>query len=124
MAANFPNLVIILAHLGIPFFDETTRVLRRHRNVHTDVSFAVAFDDVLAFSARHGIDAAFLTRDFWRHTLSSLIDAVGCERVLFGSDFPFVRPAAALQEFLALDLPGTAVNMILLENAKGILHLP
>jgi len=124
VAANFPNLTIIMAHMGIPFFEETRSVLRRHRNVYTDLSFAVAFDDVAAFSARHGIDAPFLTRDFWRHTVATLITDFGCERVLFGSDFPFIRPTAALQELLALDLPGAAVDGILLENARAILRLP
>ncbi len=123
VASNFPDLVIILAHMGIPFFEETKAVLKKHRNVYTDIAFTVAFDDVLAFSIRHGIDAAFLTRDFWKSTLTSLINDFGSERILYGSDFPFIKPKTALEEFIRLGLPDNVVEMILLLNAQNVLNI-
>ena len=123
VATNFPDLLIILAHMGIPFFDETKDILKRHRNVYTDIAFTIAYDDVLSFSKQHEIDASFLTRDFWKSMLISLINDFGCERILYGSDFPFIRPKTALREFLDLDLPDKARDRILLKNAREILGL-
>ena len=123
IAEAFPNLTIILAHMGIPFFEETKEILKKHRNVYTDLAFTVSFEDVYAFSGRHGIDAPFLTRDFWRDTVSSLINDFGYERVLYGSDFPFIKPKVALEEFLELDLTDQGKEMIIFKNAKEILKV-
>jgi hypothetical protein len=123
IAETFPKLIIILAHMGIPFFEETREIMKKHRNVYTDIAFTASFEDVYAFSGRHGIDAPFLTRDFWRETVSSLIKNFGYERVLYGSDFPFVKPKVALKEFLELDLTDQGKEMILLKNAKEILKV-
>ncbi|MBA4369939.1 MAG: hypothetical protein C0403_20105 [Desulfobacterium sp.] len=91
--------------------------------MYTDIAFTVAFEDVLAFSIRHGIDAAFLTRDFWKTTLTSLINDFGSERILYGSDFPFIKPKTALEEFLRLGLPDKVIEMILLINAQNVLNI-
>jgi uncharacterized protein len=123
IAGAFPNLIIIMAHMGVPFFEETREILKRHKNVYTDLAFTASFDDVHAFSRRHGIDAPFLTLDFWRDTVSSLINDFGYERVLYGSDFPFIKPKAALKEFLELGIPDQGKEMILLKNAREILKL-
>jgi predicted TIM-barrel fold metal-dependent hydrolase len=123
VASAFPKLTIIMAHMGIPFFEETKEVMRRHPNVHTDISFTVSFGDVRSFAARHGLDTSFLSPQFWRATVSSLIAEIGPERVLFGSDFPFVRPAEALRACLALDLSDREKEMIIYENAKALLAL-
>jgi ferredoxin len=41
VASAFPNLKIIMAHFGIPFFDEATELMAKHENVFTDISFTV-----------------------------------------------------------------------------------
>jgi predicted TIM-barrel fold metal-dependent hydrolase len=123
VASAFPKLTVIMAHMGIPFFEETKQVMKRHPNVHTDISFTVSFGDVHSFATRHGMDTSFLSPEFWRETVSSLVREVGPERVLFGSDFPFVRPAVALGACLALDLADREKEMILCENAKALLAL-
>ncbi|MRR13894.1 hypothetical protein EG833_00360, partial [archaeon] len=81
IAQAFPRLRIILAHMGIPFFEETREILKKHPNTCTDIAFTVSFDDVHAFSRHHRIDAPFLTRDFWRETVSSLVREFGYERI-------------------------------------------
>lgn len=39
IACSFPNLRIVLAHLGYPRVDETLYVVRKHRNVWCDISW-------------------------------------------------------------------------------------
>jgi|GEM_PF-2211264 len=123
IAAAFPRLTIIMAHMGVPFFDETKEIMRKHQNVYADLSFAVVFEEVLAFSRLHRMDLPFLTREFWKETISTLIGEIGYERVLFGSDFPFIKPSAALDEFLKLPIPDGKKEMILWKNAEEILGL-
>lgn len=123
IAETFPNLTIILAHMGIPFFEETRAILKKHRNVYTDIAFTASFDDVYSFAGRHGIDATLLTRDFWRSTVSALVKEFGYERVLYGSDFPFINPKTALREFLDLDIPDYGKELILYKNAQDILKI-
>ena len=118
IASTFPDLTIIMAHMGIPFFEETKAILRKHNNVFTDIAFSVVYDDVLSFSERHDIDASFLTHAFWNETLSSLIKDFGYEKVLFGSDFPFVKPSRAIKAFLDLDISDDGKEKILWKKCK------
>jgi len=103
IASAFPNLTIIIAHVGIPFFDEAKELLSRHENVFTDISFTVEV-----------IDAK---------TLSSLVQDVGLERVMFGSDFPFVEPKGAIRKVLELHIPDSGKEKILWRNAVDVLNL-
>ena len=109
--------------MGIPFFDETRQVLKKHENVYADVAFTASYDDVRSFAERHGMEAVLPTREIWRATLAALINEFGCERILYGSDFPFVRPRTALDEFLQLSLSDDTKEKILLENARRVLRL-
>ncbi len=123
IAAAFPRLTIIMAHMGIPFFDETKEIMGKYKNVYTDLSFAVAFEEVMAFSRLQRMEVPFLTREFWKDTISTLIGEIGYDRVLFGSDFPFIKPSTALDEFLKLPIPDAKKEIILWKNAEGILGL-
>lgn len=123
IASSFPNLIIIMAHMGVPFFEETTEVMKKHENVFTDVAFTVAYDDVIDFSNKLGIEISSLSKEVWQQTVSTLIKDFGYERVLFGSDFPFIKPSLALKEFLELDLSDEGKEMILWRNAAEILKI-
>jgi len=48
--------------------------------------------------------------------MQAYIDAHGWERLIFGSDFPFGRPAAELDKVLRLGLPAAATQAVLAEN--------
>jgi len=53
--------------------------------------------------------------------MSSLIREVGPDRVMFGSDYPFVEPKAAIRRVLELDLSEDEKERILWKNAIRIL---
>jgi hypothetical protein len=87
VALDFPDLTILMAHGGRPLWmDEAFFILRRHRNVHLELS---------------GIPPARIPDYFPR------LQEVG-DRVVWGTDWP--SPGVKdlrqnLDQFLALDLP-------------------
>jgi predicted TIM-barrel fold metal-dependent hydrolase len=103
VARAFPSLTIIMAHVGIPFFEEAKEVLQRHRNVHTDISYFIEYMDPAVAVA--------------------ILDEIGYERILFGSDFPFVKPKNAIEKVLRLKIDDKKKAMILSENARAVLSL-
>jgi hypothetical protein len=101
VATAFPKLKLIIAHFGIPFFDEATELMGKHENVFADISFTLEVIDP--------------------EQLSSLIRKVGVDRVMFGSDYPFIEPKAAIQNVLELNLSDEDKERILWKNAVEIL---
>jgi predicted TIM-barrel fold metal-dependent hydrolase len=103
VAIDFPDLTILLAHGGRPFYmDEAFFVLRRHKNTRLDVS---------------GIPPAKLLEYFPR--LAELAD-----RVLWGTDWP--SPGVTdlrknIDQFLALPLSDAHRKAILETNALAVL---
>ncbi|HEV8595207.1 MAG TPA: amidohydrolase family protein [Thermoplasmata archaeon] len=103
VAVDFPDLNIILAHGGRPFWcEEAFFLLRRHRNVYMDIS---------------SIPPKHLLRFFPR--LEEVAD-----KALFGSDWPgpgVPGIAENLAAFRALPLSAAAQRKILVENAAHVL---
>lgn len=90
VAAAFPQTKIVIAHLGQPWIAETTAVMGRHKNVYTDIS-------------------ARLNRPWQLYNgLMAAIDYNTIGRVLFGTDFPLITPAAGIELLRSLSqrLPG------------------
>jgi predicted TIM-barrel fold metal-dependent hydrolase len=104
VAVDFPDLKIIIAHAGRPLHVETTFfLLRRHRNVHIDVS---------------GIPPKKLL-DY----LPRLEEVAG--KTLWGTDWP--SPGVAdlrknVEDFLALPLAQKTKEEILRDNALRLLQ--
>lgn len=70
VARDFPELPIIIAHVGQPWFTETITLLRKHSNVWADISARCSRPAQLRSILEHAID-------------------YGTEsKLLFGSDFP------------------------------------
>jgi uncharacterized protein len=70
IATTYPDAVILAGHAGStpPGYDAMTQVAARHRNVILE----------LCGSWNHGVE------------ISRMVDAVGADQVVFGSDFPFI----------------------------------
>lgn len=78
VALAFPDLRIIIAHMGHPWIHETVIVMRRHRNIFADTSAIPARPTVMA-------DALIAAKEY------GVLD-----RVLFGSDSPMVTATSAI----------------------------
>lgn len=93
VARAFPNLRIILAHLGQPWISETVQMLRKHKQVFSDLS---------ARYYRHW--------QFYQGLMEAL-DYQVQGQLLFGSDFPMMSTADAMAAFRAVNEWGPDVSL-------------
>lgn len=103
VAAEFPELTIIMAHPGWPWVEEQIAVALHKANVYIDLS---------------GWAPRYIPEALIREANTRLQD-----KVLFGSDYPLVRPERWLQEFEQLPIRDHIRPKILKENAKRALKL-
>ena len=111
----FPRLRLILAHLGRGLYEQTLHLARAFPTVCFDCS------DVVTRGKGEGlVDAPDALSDT---EFISLIRDVGTERVIFGSDYPFLRPEWGIRRILNLDMTEQEKRAILGQNAVRILGL-
>ncbi|GIP39926.1 4-hydroxyphenyl-beta-ketoacyl-CoA hydrolase [Paenibacillus sp. J31TS4] len=106
VARAFPNLKILIAHMGHPWVDECIAVVRKNPNMYMDVS---------ALGSRPW--------QFYNALVSAMEYGV-THKILFGSDYPFFtteRMIEALRNINAL-AERTALPRISEEIIEGILH--
>ena len=73
VAADFPNLTMILGHAGEDLWRETVSVARKKPNMYVDLSYW---------------QPDFKYTEEWVSAISHMRDTLGVERILFGSDHP------------------------------------
>lgn len=103
--SSFPDMVIILAHWGggLVFYEMMPSVARVTQRVYYDTAAS-----------------PFLYRkDIYR--LACQI--IGPERIVFGSDYPLIKPERYLNEIKDAGLGESPVNKILGDNMRGLLGL-
>jgi uncharacterized protein len=103
VAADFPQLRIVMAHPSVPWQDEAIAVATHKANVWIDLS---------------GWSPKYFPEALVRQANSLLQD-----RVLFGSDYPMLTPDRWLADFALLDLREGVPPKILKQNAVGLLGL-
>ena len=85
VACRHPELKLILAHAGRPFYSEAALLLRKYPNVYADVCANVGRRNGEALLAY-----VILTLNVY---------AGATDRLIFGSDYPIFSPAAFLKQF-------------------------
>jgi predicted TIM-barrel fold metal-dependent hydrolase len=103
VAADFPELDIIMAHPGVPWQEEQLSVAVHKRNAYIDLS---------GWSPR-----------YFRPILVQYANSLLQDKVLFGSDFPVIQPDRWMRDFAELNLKPEVQQKILLENAKKLLKI-
>ena len=103
LAADFPNLKIIMAHPGWPWVEETTAVALHKGNVYWEMS---------GWAPKYF--AASLKADM-RGRLQ--------DKIMFGSDYPSLPYARILREWQELGYPDDVMEKIMHANAERILGL-
>ncbi len=79
VATRFPDVRMILAHLGHPYEGETVAVIRKHPNLYTDIS-------------------ALHYRPFQLYQSLMLVQEYGIwNKILFGTDYPFTTVNDTIQ---------------------------
>ncbi len=103
---DFPHLKIIAAHLGRGFGRRVHELSAYRSNLASDISGW----QMAALKDRHAFCAA----------LRGALDALGPNRVFFGTDGPFMRPAMSNKAFVDLmkELPAKASEDIFFSEAE------
>jgi predicted TIM-barrel fold metal-dependent hydrolase len=113
VARRFPDVKIILAHLGHPYEGETVAVIRKHPNVYSDIS------------------ALFYRPWQLFHSLMLVHEYNVWEKLLFGTDFPVTTVAETVAGLRSLcdvkidrfSLPRERVEELIYRDALAILGL-
>jgi predicted TIM-barrel fold metal-dependent hydrolase len=110
VAADFPDLRIVLAHLAWPWVTEAVALALKYPNVHLDTS-ALYFDN---------------PRDFLRHAMTHVLPLTVFERslrrqILFGSNYPRVEIKNMARAVRALGFSEDCLALIFRENALRLL---
>lgn len=106
VARELPELRILIAHLGFPWYDETMALLARHPNVYAEISLT--------------------QRQPWRG-YQALLAAHECgvmDKLLFGSGFPFATAASTIESLYSINhvCHGTDLPTIPREALRGIVE--
>lgn len=106
VAICFPNLKMVLAHIGHPWEQDTAVTIRKHPNLYADISG-------LHFRS-------------WRfyQALITCIEYGVADKLLFGSDFPFFTSEATAEGLRNVNriVEGTAMPRVPDTVIKGILE--
>ena len=79
IAIDYPDLKLVLAHLGHPWIGEAISIIRRHPNVYADLS------------------ALYYRPWQFYNAMQLLVEYGPWGKVLFGSDFPFTKPSESVE---------------------------
>jgi predicted TIM-barrel fold metal-dependent hydrolase len=106
IATRFPELRIIMAHMGHPWFEDTITVLRKHPNVYADISGLFyrpwSFYNCLRLATEWGV----------------------LHKLLFGSDFPVSTPRETMESLVRVNdiLRGSGLPPVPHEELTKIIH--
>ncbi|MBQ1016997.1 amidohydrolase [Micromonospora sp. D93] len=103
IAADFPDLQLIMAHPSVPWQDEALSVATHKHNTWIDLS---------------GWSPKYFPAELVRYANSVLK-----RRVLFGTDYPMLTPDRWLRDVQATDLKPDVLPGILKDNAARLLGL-
>ena len=103
VAADFPELTIIMAHPSFPWQDEQLAMLVHKPNVYMDLS---------------GWSPKYFSPLLVQYAKTLIQD-----KVMFGSDYPMISPERWLNDFDALGFDEAVRQKVLIDNAKRVLKL-
>ena len=106
VAIRYPNLRLILAHLGHPYEGECVVVIRKHANVYADIS-------------------ALFYRPFQLYNSLMLVQEYGVwNKVLFGTDYPFTTVNDTIAGVRGLNkmVAGTGLPRLNEDKIEELIH--
>jgi predicted TIM-barrel fold metal-dependent hydrolase len=103
VAADFPGLTVIMAHPSVPWQDAAISIATHKANVYIDLS---------------GWSPKYFPPQLVR-AANTLLKT----KVLFGSDYPLIRPERWMRDFAGLEIRDEVKPLIMKENAIRALGL-
>jgi len=103
VAADFPQLTIVMAHPAVPWVDSQIAIAQHKANVYVDLSgwSPKYFPPQLVRAANRALSA----------------------KVLFGTDYPYIDVDRWRRDFAALDMKPEVLPLIFKENALRVLGI-
>jgi predicted TIM-barrel fold metal-dependent hydrolase len=100
LAIEFPNLRMVIAHLGHPWINETLVLIRKHPNLYSDISALYyrpwQFYNALVAAMEYGV----------------------LDRLLLGSDYPFTTPESTMAALRQVNKMVEGTNLPRIPEAK------
>ncbi len=105
LITSFPHLTLVCAHWGggLPFYALMPEVKKAMSNVFFDTAAS-----------------PFL---YSPQIYNQVIQLVGADKILFGSDYPLLAQSRLLKEIKSLNLPGETARLLLSGNAQRLLGI-
>jgi len=103
VAIDFPNLVLIGIHIGVPWTDEMIAMAWKHENVYIGID---------AYAPKH-LPAS----------LKHYMNSYGSHKVMFGTDWPVIDPERAVSEIHEHALRPESLEKIMRGNAVKVFRL-
>jgi len=100
VAVDFPELKIIIAHFGYPWYEEALAIVRRNENVYFNIA---------GWSPRYIPEVVI-------RQMNSLLQ----DKVLFGTDYPLMNYERVLKELKDLNLKKETYEKMFYKNAKKL----
>ena len=106
LALQFPQLRMVIAHMGHPWIAETMVLIRKHRHLYSDVSALYyrpwQFYNALVLAMEYGV----------------------LDRLLFGTDYPFTTPASTIDALRRVNdmVEGTRLPRIPVDRIEALIH--
>jgi predicted TIM-barrel fold metal-dependent hydrolase len=107
--AQFPRLTVVMAHLALGKFAACAGLAQAHANVFFDCCFIINGTDKPPAISDSDAVAAFRQ--------------IGCDRIMFGSDYPWYDPLLDSARIQRLPLTNAEKRAVLHENAILVLGL-
>jgi uncharacterized protein len=113
IAVDYPDLRLVLCHLGNPWFRDTAEIIYKNPNVFADISGLVLGDIAERFE------------EWIREQVTEIIGFAGDpDKLLYGTDWPIVNMGPYLKLFNNLDLTPEEREKIMWRNTTKVFHLP
>ncbi|HWG89413.1 MAG TPA: amidohydrolase family protein [Candidatus Thermoplasmatota archaeon] len=113
VAVDHPDLKIVMAHLGNPWFRDTAEIIYKNPNVYADISGLVLGDIKTGFE------------QWLANQVKEIIGFAGDpDKLLFGSDWPIVNVGPYLRLIDHLDLTDEEREKILWRNTAELFRIP
>lgn len=114
IATEYPQLKIVIAHLGNPWFYDTVAVMWKNPHVYADIS--ALFDEFKPLRKEE--------QEFNKKRLADVRTFMGSfNRFIFGTDWPLYSQKEYLQFAMQLEMTDEEKELLLWKNAKNIFNL-
>ena len=113
VAAEFPDLKIIIAHMGNPWFMDCAEVLYKNDNVYADISGLVA--DYADLNSPYGA--------MMKKKIQELFIFSDPKKLLYGTDWPLASMKTYIKFTKSLGIPRKDLDYVFYKNAQKLFKI-